>query len=493
MFKKLVILIIFMLLVTSSFPIIFGNTANISNEIIVPDDYPSIQIAIDNANNGDKIFVRNGTYYENIIIGKSIILKGENRETTIIDANGMGNVIVLTADYTTISGFTITNSGFVLPPPPSYFGILVESSYNNISNNIISNNMNGIVCESSSYNTLINNSLINDGISINGYYSSNYIHTIYNNTVNGKPYYYFYNKNNFTVHSDAGSVFLFRCSNVMISGLNIDSTENGIKLAECNKCTIQNSNISNVDAIGIMIDTSNGIIIQDNQIINALSYGILLTGCFYDEIRDNVISGDTWVGIAFAHFCQYNNLTGNLIDIESSHTILEHPNTGIWFHTYCYNNNIIDNVIRDCQIGLWMGRSHLNIIKTNLFENCHIGTSPNKIDSYKEFNIFDYKVNPVPLTARGAGIYLIETGENDITFNTISNNDVGIISYRSWFDNIQFNNIMDSTTGFDFITLLSLGYYPFNYWGASITGPIFKCNKLFCLIPWSPIRISEAP
>jgi len=493
MLKKISAIIIFMLLIGSAFPLVLGNNTIILNEIIVPDDYSSIQEAINNANKGDTIFVRNGTYYENLIVDKSIILKGENRETTIIDGNGIGSVLVLTADYTTISSFTITNSGFELPPPPSYYGILIESSYNTISDNIISNNMNGIECASSGYNTISNNSLINDGINIHGYYTSNYIHTIYNNTVNGKPYYYFYNKNNFTIPSDAGGVFLFRCNDVMISGLNIDSTETAIKLAECSNCIIQNSNISNIDAIGIHIDTSNGIIIQNNQIIDTLSYGLLLTGCYYDEIRDNVITGDIWVGIALPQFCQYNNITGNLIDIESSHTILEHPNTGIWFHTYCFNNNIIENVIRGCQIGLWMGRSHLNNIKRNLFENCHVGTSSNENTKDIEFNWFNHKSNPVPLTARGAGIYLIETGENEISFNTITNNDVGIISYRSWFDTIQFNNIEDSTTGFDFITLLSTGYYPFNYWGASITGPIFKCNRFFCLIPWSPIRISEAP
>jgi parallel beta-helix repeat protein len=351
----------------------------------------------------------------------------------------------------------------------------------------------GIRCELSNHNTFVNNSFINDSIFIEGYYSSNYIHTIYNNTLNGKPYYFFYNEDGFTVPSDAGSVFLFRCSNVTISGLNIDSAETGIKLVECSKCTIQNSNISNIQWTGIVIDASNGILIQNNQIVSAQAYGIYLTTSYYDEIKNNIISGDTWIGIAFSQFCQYNNITGNLIDIESSQNILEHPSTGIWLRVYCYNNNILDNIIRDCQIGLWMSRSHLNNIKKNLFENCHIGSSPNKINAYKEFNMHRHNVNPAPLTARGAGIYLVDTGENDISFNTISNNDVGMISYRSWFDNIQFNNIEDSTTGFDFITLSSLGYYPFNYWGASITGAIFKSNKLFCFIPWSPIRISEAP
>ena len=82
---------------------------------------------------------------------------------------------------------------------------------------------------------------------------------------------------------------------------------------------------------------------------------------------------------------------------------------------------------------------------------------------------------------------------HDVDESTITDNDVGIVIVRSWFDSISFNNIMDSTTGIDFVSLLSIGYYPLNYWGSSITGPIFKSNKLFSLVPWSPIRISEAP
>jgi hypothetical protein len=35
--------------------------------IIVPDDYSIIQEAINNANNGDIVFVRNGTYFEMLL------------------------------------------------------------------------------------------------------------------------------------------------------------------------------------------------------------------------------------------------------------------------------------------------------------------------------------------------------------------------------------------------------------------------------------------
>ena len=58
--------------------------------IIVPDDYPTIQAAINAANDGDTVFVRNGTYYENVVVNKPVSLVGEDKQTTNIDGNNTG-------------------------------------------------------------------------------------------------------------------------------------------------------------------------------------------------------------------------------------------------------------------------------------------------------------------------------------------------------------------------------------------------------------------
>ncbi|MFB0501107.1 MAG: cohesin domain-containing protein, partial [Candidatus Bathyarchaeia archaeon] len=49
-----------------------GSVTVSSAIITVPDDYPTIQEAINNANDGDTIFVYNGTYHEHVTINKSI-------------------------------------------------------------------------------------------------------------------------------------------------------------------------------------------------------------------------------------------------------------------------------------------------------------------------------------------------------------------------------------------------------------------------------------
>jgi hypothetical protein len=54
--------------------------------ITVPDDYSTIQEAVDAANSGDTIFVRAGTYNETVTIRKDgLTLTGENQSTTVID------------------------------------------------------------------------------------------------------------------------------------------------------------------------------------------------------------------------------------------------------------------------------------------------------------------------------------------------------------------------------------------------------------------------
>ena len=76
-----------------------------AHTIVVPDNYPTIQQAIDAASDGDTIFVRSGTYYENLLISKSLTLVGEDRSRTIVDGSQISNTIEIRSSID-LSGFT---------------------------------------------------------------------------------------------------------------------------------------------------------------------------------------------------------------------------------------------------------------------------------------------------------------------------------------------------------------------------------------------------
>jgi parallel beta-helix repeat protein len=86
-------------------------TVTLPDNITVDDSggahFTTIQEAIDAANDGNTVFVYSGTYFEHLIINKSITLMGEDKEKTIIDGGGSGTVINVSGDDVSISGFTI--------------------------------------------------------------------------------------------------------------------------------------------------------------------------------------------------------------------------------------------------------------------------------------------------------------------------------------------------------------------------------------------------
>ena len=146
-------------------------------------NYSSIQSAINNANNGDVIFVYDfsSPYIENILINKELSIIGEDKLTTIIDGKKNGDVVKITVDWVNMSGFTVTNGSNrgILVNNSNYskiddiycldnnnYGIYFNISSNNIFNNsIFFNNSNGALLLNSSNNTFNNCTTISNSIS----------------------------------------------------------------------------------------------------------------------------------------------------------------------------------------------------------------------------------------------------------------------------------------------------------------------------------------
>ena len=138
-----------------------GNNFCSSNTIVVPDDYKTIQEAIDNAKRGDTIYIKNGTYFENLIIERPIRLIGEDKNITIIDGFQNESVIKILSDYVFINDLTIQNSSNSF----NNAGIESHSSDNYFVRNIITNNKYGINFLNGDNNTIMYN-IINYNIVI---------------------------------------------------------------------------------------------------------------------------------------------------------------------------------------------------------------------------------------------------------------------------------------------------------------------------------------
>jgi len=188
-----------------------------------PNNYTKIQDAIDNASDGDTVFVYNRTYYENLMLDKSIALTGENQNTTIIDGSNNKNssVIKIDADWVNISGFTI-KYGYLA-------GIEFEvyANHNTIlSNKICYNREDGIRLYASDYTTIASNTIVNnndDGINLM---------STYRNTITGN-----------IIHSnnDGGIDFYFSHYN-NIAGNNISTNDYGIFIeGSCNNNVTSNA------------------------------------------------------------------------------------------------------------------------------------------------------------------------------------------------------------------------------------------------------------
>jgi parallel beta-helix repeat protein len=352
--------------------------------IIVPDNYTTIQEALNNANDNDTIFVRNGTYCEHVGVGKKISLIGENRDTTIIDGNWTGTVVYLGTNAT-ITNFTIRNGeygvkiwSFSLTPVYTgntinnckiidnlYGAICIRGCANNtISNNIIVNNtLYGIHLWHAGNNKIINNTVVNNRHGIDFYGNSNYnilrnnnmtgneynfglilreetrnflmgtsskpgiVNDVdFSNTVNGKPIYYLVNRSDEQIPSDAGYIWLNNCTNITINGCNLSSNLQGILLLLANNASIINNNITN-NAYGIYV----GIYSSNNTLIgNTLEDNV--NGIYLDDVskfttmRNNNISGGQMnFGVSpdiARHITSWSDLIN---DIDTSNTVEGKP------------------------------------------------------------------------------------------------------------------------------------------------------------------------
>ena len=407
--KKFKIGLTWVLILIAAFTLLLITTQNGEAKTITVDDdggedFTNIQDAIDFAEDGDTVYVYAGTYYENVKVDKSITLEGEYNETTIIDGGGNEDTVLIDADGVNMSNFSIRNSGY---EDWGDSGIGIASEYNQIYNNIIFENDNGIYLYQSSNNELWNNNVSNNVVGIMLHESGN--NMVVNNTASYNEFF-------------------------------------GISLLESYNSKIENNTCSynddHIDWDNERDAVSAGILIADN------SYDISIN---YNNIFSNVI------GIAFA---------GDINNYAYKNNIRDHW-IGFWFGD-SKNTIITGNNINYNDNGMWIGDSqNQNIIDNNISSNKDVAIILENSDNINIRNniitnngdgiIFDNSPN-VLINGNNIsfnkedGILCNMSFETIIENNIISKNRAsGIASFDS--SPTIINNELDSNYNFDILSI----------------------------------------
>jgi parallel beta-helix repeat protein len=260
--------------------------------------YQNITMALQSASAWTTIYVCNGTYYENIVVNKTVSLVGENKKTTIIDGCYMGSVVEVTAGSVIITGFSIRNSRrewpnsgltFIKVENCSVFGNDITNNYdgirfsdfsnnNSISANAITNNLSGVALSYSSNNSIHgNNVTANNGFGIFLHHSSN--NSMYeNNIINNRwgielDFSSDYNRifGNSIAANNIDGIGLDHCfNNILFRNSIAANGECGVRISGTStyNCISGNDVTDNFDGIRLSGSSSNNTIFHNNFVGN---------------------------------------------------------------------------------------------------------------------------------------------------------------------------------------------------------------------------------
>ena len=280
------------------------------DSITVPDDYPTIQEAINSANPGDTIYVLSGTYHEHPKVNKPLTLIGESKESTIIDGNGENQTIIeVAASNVVITEFTVQNGSRVAGT--SYAGIKVSSNACNITGNFITKTKIGIF-------------VISQGSRI---------------TEN-------------VVRNNGQGIALYSSHEVTVEANNLSANTVGISLALSSNNIIVNNRAANSSSGGhgitLSSDSFNNTIFSNDLVSNF--HGMWLYGSSDNWIVENTIANNKLLGIELAsspdNTFYHNNFVNNGIQpfapaikhVLSPHSISVwddgYPSGGNYWHDY---------------------------------------------------------------------------------------------------------------------------------------------------------------
>ena len=265
---------------SSTMPFISENTIYVDDDYneTTPgwgvDHFDNIQDAVDNASDGDAIYVFNGIYYENVVIDKRVNLTGEDKNSTIIDGSNTGKVVSITIREVVVDGFTIRNSGYFSEDA----GVYVGSYTNTITNNIITENQHGVYIVNSKSNNILENTITNCDYGI--YLINSDFNSLKENTITKNKY----------------GIYLQESSFNDVNGNIVEDNEDGMWLKLYNQQnTINGNTITQNSDHGILLESycDSNVFHHNNFIDNKIHAHFIMS--YLNSWEYNY--WDNWVGI----------------------------------------------------------------------------------------------------------------------------------------------------------------------------------------------------
>ncbi len=309
--------------------------------------------------NIDGIFINrseNNNIYDNIIQNNSVegvIVENSNsvelKENEISKNKGTGLLIKNSTDNLIQKNtFDQNNEGIKL----------YRSDGNQLTDNNIDNNQRGIILEMSTDINMDENSLEKNHLEIlYGPKHSWDTHSIdESNTVDGRPILYLKNKDSVELEKDYSQIILANCTDIKVVDEDISNIYR-LDLGYCDKITLKNNTVKNLDKSVRLISTTNTDIIGNSILEN--ERGIVLFNSNENTIFNNEINSNDIEGIHI--LSSYNNIVAN-------NTIKENEDDGIEISNSLTNlikNNLL---IKNNNYGVRSnGQSRLNVIYRNSF------------------------------------------------------------------------------------------------------------------------------
>ncbi|MCK4970056.1 MAG: right-handed parallel beta-helix repeat-containing protein, partial [Thermoplasmata archaeon] len=269
--KMLPVLILMIALAITAMALAMTSAAE-GATIVVPDDYGTIQEAIDNASAGDTIRIHAGSYTESLVVDTRVEIIGNGTGETVIQGS-VPDLVQLNSDGINLSKVRIDGG--------STSGVYVKGANCTIEDIYVNGSSRGLRTSGADWLYIGNSTFTaNDDYGMIIHLSNNV--TIYGCEVT-------WNDFDDGIRINAGQ------SNITISHTLVDTNGyRGIEFMGNTDIRVDNCTITNNSDNGIYVTGSDRMVFEDNTIQWNLLFGIYTFKSTGIEITDNLVSNNTF-------------------------------------------------------------------------------------------------------------------------------------------------------------------------------------------------------